>query len=169
MAPTKRVQKHSNNNKCENSKCVTFNKKLHSSLKPTPLTPAANRKYTKDSYENIILHYLSRLAGLFRSAVPAKATITDQLKPILKIPSSPDKAYDIVSTAMDYGVANNIIQKIGSYFVLKNKPKERPVRSRRSTPGPGLKRCTVCKGTTAENHRCKRRRRSRRRGRRTRR
>ncbi|EEZ98878.1 hypothetical protein TcasGA2_TC004492 [Tribolium castaneum] len=131
-------------------------------------SPVARKKVpnTADSYANIVLYYLSKLKGLFHSPVNHEKTsyyardAYDSSKPILRKDSrkmgygdsdidAKEKACEIVNAAIQYGCANNIIEKVGNYFLLKKseQPKQR-MAVRRPTPGPDYVRCASCKNLT---------------------
>ncbi|KAJ3666484.1 hypothetical protein Zmor_001925 [Zophobas morio] len=136
--------------------------KFAKSRSPIPRKKAPNNA---DSYANIVLHYLSKLKGLFQSPriynkdlanYFTRGSFDNISKPILKKDprrvnsysesesESKQKAYDIVTAAIQYGCANNIIEKVGNYFLVKNKS-EQKVSTRRPTPGPDYIRCASCK------------------------
>lgn len=48
-----------------------------------------------------------------------------------------NKAFNIVNSAIEYGFANNVLEKRGNYFIIK-KPKNSKIANRQPTPGPNV-------------------------------
>lgn len=129
-------------------------------------TPQRRKPTTAESYANIVLHYLSKLKGIFQSPETVEKTpyykkerYTDHER--RREYSDNDevdtrgKACAIVNAAIQYGCANNIIEKVGKYILLKTSTQgEQKGIPRRSTPGRDYFRCDACKKLTKVSQKC---------------
>lgn len=125
------------------------------------------------NYENVILYYLTKLKRLFGSNDQSKTVVgvtndkgkisnlcptskskcsgnivTKDLEAALK-----DKAFTIVNSALEYGFANNVLERRGNYFILKHKKNSR-LFNREATPFPSIpsKRISACKCHICNSH-----------------
>ncbi|ENN81322.1 hypothetical protein D910_01178 [Dendroctonus ponderosae] len=135
--------------------------------------PIANKQKSPESYENLVLFYLNKLRYLFSNAHPQPTArensalkmdkmqrddaSSNSYKPNVMHPckytsSNPprprednmkSKIYKMVSAAIEYGYANDVLEKKGGCFYFKNK---RPgLALRAPTPGPQSTRyCSKC-------------------------
>lgn len=133
----------------------------------------ANKQKTPESYENLVLFYLNKLRYLFSKAHPqptarensalkmdkmqrndpsSKSHKLNMMHPCKYTSSNPprpreedmnSKIYKMVSAAIEYGYANDVLERKGGCFYFKNK---RPsLASRAPTPGPQSTRyCSKC-------------------------
>lgn len=168
MAPTthsddiRTTQKH---------RSVRFKNRLHPSCNVNPQGPTENRMVRSatdvkppESYENLLLFYLTKLKNLFSNPHPAPTArqnsavrmgklhhnhhprrdsrATSLVHPCRYTSSNPPKpredvqseVYKVVSAALEYGFANNVLEKKGDCFILKNR--RHNLATRQPTPGP---------------------------------
>lgn len=167
MAPRTRNTTKTKRVKKGRKKRVRFHKSDNSGKSQILIKPPEN-------YENLILHYLTKLKRLFGSAdevndnnrlmkdrqskqnksknyadlnsdqpTTRKLSSKQKLYDILKSDENQmekvikDKAFNIVNSAIEYGFANNILEKKGNYFILKNR-KNLKLAARQPTPGPNI-------------------------------
>lgn len=72
-----------------------------------------------------------------------------------------DKVYNVVNAAIEYGFANNVLERKGDCFVFKNKRSSK-IANRHPTPGPSFAKrsycsqcnCTQCKNGNRNNEPC---------------
>ncbi|RZC34719.1 hypothetical protein BDFB_005701, partial [Asbolus verrucosus] len=138
--------------------------KFAKSRSPIPDKKSLN---SAESYANIVIYYLSKLKNLFQSSSDRDKDTSKYLhgdrydlssRSILKKTcgrsayansdlEGKQKAYEIVNAALQYGCANDVIEKVGNYFLVK-KESEHNIATRRPTPGPDYIRCANCKNLT---------------------
>lgn len=108
-----------------------------------------------DGYADIVLHYLSKLKRLFRPSDKRSASTTKSIlkkKRYIINGKSIDRqtVLDIVNAALQYGCANQVIQKVGSYFLVRDDDSTENTRKSKKcnndyTPDQlNLVKCTSC-------------------------
>lgn len=129
-----------------------------------------------ENYENLLLFYLTKLKNLFSNPHPARTARENSAVRMRKLhqdhcprsasrgnslvhpcrytSSNPPKprehvqseVYNVVLAALEYGFANNVLEKKGDCFILKNR--RHNLATRQPTPGPRY--CEKC----CNVHRC---------------
>lgn len=181
MAPRTRNSTKTKRVKKGRKKRVRFHKSDGSSKSQATIKPPEN-------YENLILHYLTKLKRLFgstddvennrsskerqgrqnrsknyvelNSTRPTARKLTSKPKLYEELRSDEnemertikDKAFNIVNSVIEYGFANNILEKKGNYFILKNR-KNIKLAARQPTPGPNISNKSF--HSTCKCHKCR--------------
>lgn len=172
MAPRTRSSVKSKKAKKGRKRRVRFYKKEY---------VAQNLVKPPENYENLILHYLTKLKRLFGSTDHSNSRVSEadtnrstnqrlgnksrinnnmdltsnrcstrqliaKSKPYdaMEIDDNGDmeivlrnKAFNIVNSAIEYGFANNVLEKRGNYFIMKN-TRNSKLANRQPTPGPNV-------------------------------
>ncbi|KAG5884683.1 hypothetical protein JTB14_000380 [Gonioctena quinquepunctata] len=135
----------------------TFRKTLNTERKKAKAKVERFRKNShkehevKPDYDNLIRYYLSKLGKMFASPVhPTVGMRVNSGEKMrrqstgvkLRRPSNysmnndiKEEVYNVVNAAIEYGFKNNVIERKGNCFILKNRHNPK-LANRQQTPGP---------------------------------